>query len=126
MNIRDIRLKCIDLTNKAASRLNMEFTGHDKEPFMVRAGDIFEYATEKGADTEVRLKCAEVALNTVTRRGFMNDLLFEKMKMVETFVLEVKTEAKAKPQTSVPRKPRGQRPGTSVGTGDQSGAPKNQ
>lgn len=100
MDKRTIRLKCVDISNQAASRLGITFTGRDNEPFIERAKTLIEYVSESGADVEVRLLCAEVALKTVTRRGYMNESLMMMMKAVEAFVLEEspkKEEASVKP-----------------------------
>jgi len=88
MNKKEIRLKCVEMANKTAEKVGLEFTGSDNEPYLLRAEDIYKYVTEENADTEFRLKCAEIALKTVTKRGFMHSLLFKKIEQVEKFVLE--------------------------------------
>ena len=94
MTNQEIRMRCVEITNKAAVRTGIAFVGSDNEPYLKRAQDVFEYATAKGADPELRLKCAEAALNTVSKRGFMSDLLLTKMRQIEEFVLVGKADDK--------------------------------
>lgn len=107
MTNQEIKLRCAEMSNKAASDTGLNFEGRTKEPFIVVAEKIFKYATEPGKDTEVRLKCAEMALKTVNKRGFMGDLLFLKIEKIEEYVTSVATvplEGKAIAEATEPEK----------------------
>ena len=84
-----IKLKCAEISNTAAGKIGLNFEGRTEEPFIIVAEKIYSYVTEKGADTDLRLSCANMALQTVNKRGFMGDLLFTKIKKIEQYVTNV-------------------------------------
>lgn len=111
MTNQEIKLRCAEMSNKAASDTGLNFEGRTNEPFIIVAEKIFKYATEPGKDTELRLKCAEMALKTVNKRGFMGELLQTKIQKIEEYVTGVSTEAIGKeivettePVTSTPQR----------------------